>query len=65
MKYTTRQSTLALRGRATIQTDRRTRDEIQALASKHNISQGVMLERLTMAWLAEERRVKRMIGGEG
>jgi hypothetical protein len=65
MKYTTRQSTLSARGRANVQVDKRTRDEIKALAEKHNISQGVMCERLVMAWLAEERRVKRMIEGEG
>ena len=54
MKYTTRQSTLALRGRATIQTDRRTRDEIQALAQEYGISQGVMVERLVRFWMEKE-----------
>lgn len=65
MKYTTRQSTLSASGRANIQVDKRTRDEIKTLAERHNISQGVMVERLVMAWLANDRRIKRMIEGEG
>ena len=50
MKYTTRQSTLAKRGRANIQVMASARDELKHLAKEHGISIGAMVERLITYW---------------
>ena len=57
MKYTTRQSTLAKRGRANIQVMATTRDELKRLAGEHGKTILDMVEVLVLAWNANARRV--------
>ena len=64
VKYTTRRSTLAKRGRANVQVMASTRDALKHLAQEHGISIGAMVERLIGSWTASCERARACKAGQ-